>query len=825
MTHNWKSWLLASSILGIAAPLPALAQDDPTTIIVTARRTEERLQDVPISITVFNQKQLSNGNVVNSQDLARITPSLSANSNFGSENSSFALRGFVQDNGTAPSVGVYFADVVAPRGASNGIPAGDGAGPGAFFDLANVQVLKGPQGTLQGRNTTGGAVLLVPQKPTGKFEGYVEGSIGNYDMKRVQAVVNIPVMDTLRVRLGVDRQTRDGYLRNVSGVGPSDFNDVDYTVVRASIVADLTANLENYTIINYSNSSTTGSVQKLVVADPVKGLGGLAAGQLAVGARDGFYDVRQDMTNPYSKLEQWQIINTTTWHASDTLTLKNIISYAQLKDKLNNPLFGTAFGNVSPFTNVNFSSIVPIPNGYSANESTFTEEFQVQGRTANDKLIYQLGAYFENALPLGDVGSQSPVVLNCPNSAALICQDLLSTSAVPAGAVNLTSGRTSFRDIGLYGQATYKINDAFKVTGGIRYTWDREVNDSRQITYTGFPNAFSPTGAGSPTIIGCTNPDAGADCRIHFELKSDKPTWLIDVDYTPTPDILIYAKYARGYRSGVIAPNVTQPFNYVQPEKVDSYEAGAKTSFSGAVRGTLNVAAFYNDFSNQQLQLGFNPRPGVPVSPTAAPINAGKSRIWGIEVEGSVIPFQGLELSGGYTYLNTRIQQVDTISVPATSPYIPAGQQRPGDTLALSPKNKFTISGTYTLPLDESIGKISFGATFTHTDSQLANYDDRVYSGCSAPSAATSCAGVSSAASIAAIRSLSYLQPTNLLNLNVGWNGIAGTPIDLALFATNVTKQKYYAYVPGLASGTGFETAVIGEPRMYGLRVKVRFGS
>ncbi|MFT3968302.1 MAG: Plug domain-containing protein, partial [Sphingobium sp.] len=162
---NWKSWLLASSILGAAAPLPALAQaaDDHETIVVTARRTEERLQDVPISITVFNQQQLSNRNVVNSQDLATYTPSLSSNTNFGSQNSSFAIRGFAQDIGTAPSVGVYFADVVAPRGASNGVPTGDGAGPGSFFDLANVQVLKGPQGTLFGRNTTGGAVLLVPQ--------------------------------------------------------------------------------------------------------------------------------------------------------------------------------------------------------------------------------------------------------------------------------------------------------------------------------------------------------------------------------------------------------------------------------------------------------------------------------------------------------------------------------------------------------------------------------------------------------------------------------------------------------------------------------------
>src|SRR5882757_1443048 len=171
-----------------------------TEVIVTARRVDERLQDVPISITVFNQEQLTNRNVVNSADLAAYTPSLSANNNFGQENSSFAIRGFVQDAGTPPSVGVYFADVVALRGPTQGTQAGDGAGPGSFFDLQNVQVLKGPQGTLFGRNTTGGAVLFVPQKPTSDVEGYIEASGGNYDMKRVQAVLNAPVSDRVRLR-------------------------------------------------------------------------------------------------------------------------------------------------------------------------------------------------------------------------------------------------------------------------------------------------------------------------------------------------------------------------------------------------------------------------------------------------------------------------------------------------------------------------------------------------------------------------------------------------------------------------------------------------
>ena len=224
-------------------------------VIVTARRFEERLQDVPISITVFNQQQLTNRNIVTAGDIATYTPSLAANSRWGAESTSYAIRGFVQEGPTAPSVAVYFADVTAPR-ANGGTTSGNGAGVGSFFDLQNVQVLKGPQGTLFGRNTTGGAVLLVPQRPTSTLGGYLEGTYGNFDLARIQGVINVPLSESVRLRLGVDHQSRDGYLKNISGVGPKDFGDINYTALRASAVVDVTPNLENYTIGTYSLSDT-----------------------------------------------------------------------------------------------------------------------------------------------------------------------------------------------------------------------------------------------------------------------------------------------------------------------------------------------------------------------------------------------------------------------------------------------------------------------------------------------------------------------------------------------------------------------------------------
>ena len=256
-----RSILMACATAGSIWSSPLVAQEGVAVleeIVVTARRREERLQDVPISMTIFNQAQIDDRNIVSAADLAIYTPSMSANTRFGTDFSTFAIRGFHQELRTTASVGVYFAEVVAPRGA-NTSTSGDGAGPGDLFDLENVQVLKGPQGTLFGRNTTGGAVLLVPRKPTEELEGYIEGSFGNYDMYRAQGVLNLPISDRVRARFGFDSQQREGYIDNLADIGPGDFGDVDYIAGRASLVIDITDDLENYTIAKIVESENNGT--------------------------------------------------------------------------------------------------------------------------------------------------------------------------------------------------------------------------------------------------------------------------------------------------------------------------------------------------------------------------------------------------------------------------------------------------------------------------------------------------------------------------------------------------------------------------------------
>ncbi len=488
---------LSASALTSFQAAPALAQDsaaDDATgadIIVTARRTEERMLDVPISITVYNQEQLSNRNIANSADLAAYTPSLTVNSRFGPEKASFAIRGFSQDLNTLPSVGVYFADTVAPRLSSN-ITSGNGAGVGSMFDLQNVQVLKGPQGTLFGRNTTGGAILLVPQKPKDKLGGYIEGTAGNHDAWRVEAVLNVPVSDTVRIRAGIDRYKRGGYVNNRSGIGPDKFNDLNYFAARFGMTIDLTPDLENYTLFTYSRSNNNQSTGKIVLCDPT------AATSFGAGFRDalcaqltreraqgyGYYDVSG--SNPDADLLQrtWQAINTTTWKASENLTVKNIVSYGQSKERYSFNITGD-FPIVAPLTiPTPFVTTYGGPNNGQGDQWTFTEELQFQGRTGDDRLTWQAGGYMELSRPNSSQEQYTAVASNCTDIHAFRC----TTLSPILSSIGVAKNNYSYRDFGLYAQATYKLSDQFSLTAGIRNTWSWVKVEADNVRVTPSPN-------------------------------------------------------------------------------------------------------------------------------------------------------------------------------------------------------------------------------------------------------------------------------------------------------------------------------------------------
>lgn len=845
--------LLSGTAMSISVwAVPALAQDATTVenasdIIVTARRSEERLQDVPISITVLSQEQITKRNIFSSTDLGTYVPSLSTNQSFGAEKASFSIRGFTQEGKTSPSVAVYFADVVAPR-SNGGTTSGNGAGVGSFMDLQNVQVLKGPQGTLFGRNSTGGAILLVPTKPTDRLEGYVQGSVGNYDMHRVEAVLNVPLADTFRIRAAVDWNQRDGYLRNRTNIGPRDFGNVNYFSARLSMVAEITPDLENYTIASYSRSDTNGTLQQVrgcnrnfASAFGVVGLVGpfaCAQADRAAANNYDFWDVENNNPSARLLIRQWQVINTTTWRASDTLTIKNIASYAEYRESADFNLFGDNLvsagqplniaGNLflgrdptfqlcsllagtpgcTPIVNPTVAGQIlpgitlhPGVTGDNSAQSTFTEELQFQGQLADGRFIWQAGAYLEVSKPLGFNSGLTAILNSCSDIYAYTC-----TNPYEIGSISASNVKDTFNSKALYAQATYKLTDQLSLTAGFRYTWDKVSSEAQNVNIFATPIGpffscqdqlrFNIGGiTGSPLFV---EGPISAQCNTKLQINSSRPTWLIDIDYKPNEDILLYAKWARGYRQGAINSN-NLGLEIAQPEKVDTYEVGAKTAFRGPMPGYFNVAAFYNDFTGQQLAFNSTVAPLFQGKvPNAQPIlNAGKSRIWGIEVDASISPFEGLRIDASYAYLNTRLLEITN---PVRPIYYSALNPSAivGEPLVLSPAHKFTITGTYTLPLDESVGRVSVSATYTHTDANQA------FSSLQAPN--------------------NILPAADLVNVNLDWNSAFGQPIDLAFFMTNVTNQKLILY-----PNTGYTTlGVVGgqlnQPRMFGFRAKFRFG-
>jgi iron complex outermembrane receptor protein len=800
----YKTSLFISALLGGASPL-ALSQAQPaetsvsndedlSEIVVTARRVEERAQDVPISMTIFNQTQLSDRNIVTSGDLAAATPSMSIDSEFGQDVTTFSIRGFVQALNTTPSVATYFADAVVPRGGAVGEPAGSGVAPGSFFDLQNLQVLKGPQGTLFGRNTDGGAVLLVPKKPTSDFEGYVEGSYGNYAMGEVQGVINFPIGDKVRVRLGVNHESRDGFEQNVSGTGPSDFENLDYTAARASIVVDITPDLENYTVGNYNLSVNNGLLPQLFACNPAEGAGAtLCPASLSLLQGQSKYAVLNNFSGAESYLKQYQVINTTTWHATDSLTVKNVGNYGLLITKLDSGLFGAYTLQEPGIGNVPFLSSTSNPSSIGAdstNQYTWSDEVQLSGNLFDSKLTWQAGGYVERSGPSGYLtGTQSGNFAVCPDVAALTCAG--------QGVIDKQLSTIHYSDDAAYGQATYAILPQLKITGGARYTNDQTTATVNSFNYAGFP--LAAPGPAAVTFCGSSLPTVtlAAGCRQNFVQNSNAPTYMVDIDYNPIQDVLVYAKYARGYRQGGVATFVADGYHLYGPEHVNTYELGEKYTFTGPVSGTFDVTGFYNAFSDQQLLAGFNPLSTSSASPSSGIVNAGKSRIWGIEVESTLTPVKPLTLGLSYAYLNTKLQTAFAESPPGGLYQAPSFAADVGGVLPFSPKNKGSANASYRLPVPDTIGNMSVSANYTYTSRLLVSEAAAPYQ---------------------------YIGSYGLLGANIHWDNILRSKIDGELFGNNLTNKLYYNNVTQLYdSPFGLASRYLGEPRMYGVRVRIRF--
>ena len=720
-------------------------------VVVTARRTSENLEKVPVAVTAFTGQALARQAIVSTQDLGLVTPSLTVtNSSANRDSAIYTIRGQGQEfGGSEPGVITYLAEVpvVTP-------------GPGLLFDLQDVQILKGPQGTLFGRNTTGGAILFEPQHPKNEFGGYLDGTGGDYGLERFQGAVNIPIVsDKLIIRGAVDLNKRDGFTKDVlTGVT---YDNRDYQSYRLEVEAKPIDGLDNLLILDYSRSDTNGGGTVLDAVNPAgpavfvfPGLAAELAAQQARGPR-----LTEHSSRPGDDVKSGGIENITTYKINAEFTIKNLFGYRLYKERYGSDIDG------SPYPIVEYNLIPQYLTGSSSNPSqkTYTDELQLQADSLGGKFKWILGIYGEYSRPtsysnedsLTQFG-QGPFFLN---------------------------GLRQERSRAIFAQGTYDLGQfipGLKLTGGARYTVDQRVlTDSQYL--------------GTRSI--CTLADGGANCSIHQSVGFNAPTGNVSLEEQITHDTLLYVASRRGYKSGGLnADSPSQDGRVFSPEYVTDVEIGSKTSTRIAdIPVRLNADVYRGYYDNIQEAFYFlDAASGQELVLTR---NAGAGVIQGLELEGTVIPIRHLELSGFYSYTDAYY----------TSNTIP-GANGPIDLSSLPfpnvPINKFNINARYDIGLPPGLGDVSLFANFSY---QSKNYFT-VPAVQVNPNPARSQPGY------------------GLLNVRLDWDQPLGHPLTLSFFMTNVTDKVYRTYESDDYVSAGFSSGIYGEPRMFGFEARYKLG-
>jgi iron complex outermembrane recepter protein len=786
--------LLATSTL--YGPAPVMAQEATSAepagplleeIIVTARRREEVLKDVPISVTALSGDALDKVGVADVQALQYQTPSLSITTGASQRNVvSFAMRGQRAQESqlfTDPPVGTYFAEVVQPR------PYGFG---NAIYDLQSVQVLKGVQGTLFGRNMTGGAILVEPHHPVmDTVEGEIKLSTGNHDMREIYGVINAPLGEKFAVRVSGKARRRDGWSHEVTT--GRDYDNQHYDTARISLLAKPWDGVENLTIFDHYTSDEHGTAAFLTAISLPSALsnyeGLRAAGLISdnipaefAAAQQLFKDKRYSLDMgageggnldvfglPFEKTRNNGVTNKTTIELSDTLTLKNIFGYRNQSRNV-----------VQDYDGIPAFLITPRQFAYIQN---YSNELQVQGEAAGGDFTYIVGGYY--FLEDGIDGSYTNTLPQLTFAGARVSQ------ATPAALFQgYSAGDGYSKTYAGFAAGTYKLTPEITASGGVRYNYDkRKITVAPTRPYLGtceFDLDLTTPGVQSVPIDQCS----------FTEQKSfDEVTYDATLQYQPSDEVTTYASFRHGFRAGGFSTRAQntialQPF---QPEKVDEYELGVKTeTYVGDGRLTGNLALFIQNGSNVQKQRAssFDTNgDGVPDTVVTVVDNTAKQRNKGGELEFSYAT-EAFTLSGFYSYVDVNILR------GASSLTLPTGQVLPEIEQRGTPKHQFGLTGVLTLPVPDQMGDAFFTANYTvRSKIYLDDFE------------------------------IEGLQPSySLVNLRLEWNDIGRSGIDAALFGTNIFNKEYRVGVLGLiAEGLGFQSSVYGEPRMFGAELGYKF--
>jgi len=800
--------LLATTALSISAfAAPALAQDavearkDVRTteqdalddIVVTARRHDERAQDVPIAVTVATPEMLRSQNITQVSDLQRIAPSLTVtNSLRGAGYPAYAIRGqrsvYTPNPLTDPPVGLYFGDVTLGMGiASNN----------SMFDLASVQVLRGPQGTLFGRNTTGGAVLFSPAPPTTNFEGYAQLSGGNFGYFDGEAVVNLPLGESAAIRVGGKITRRDGYMHNVLTGQDTDNRDGDGA--RVSLWLAPTANLESTFIGTYARDSSTHAyrldqVSRAGYISSLTGSAGAALGALLgnAGANMAFAELALTQAlDPYSYRSprvassygrNLSIQNSTTLKL-DAITLRNVIAYRDATARISQDWDGSA-------------TEIFAYDGGSTESKIFTEEFQVLADVGMFNFIAGIYYYHSSDTDISKTNIYGQFAAMVPPVFPIL---------------SYTDYDSTAESTALFGHAEADLASVLpglSLAGGFRYTWDSRSVNWFNLSGRGTPSAFTCQISGAPVPNTSRQPACGASESVSF----GKPTWDANLSYRVTPDVMVYAAHRRGYRSGGFNAQ-RQPGGGVSsfgPETVDDIEIGLKSDFrAGGIRGRFNVSAYQAWYEDIQRAIG-RVLPNGQISNRTE--NAASATIKGIEAELALELSDRLTFNAGYSYIDAGYDEwIDQYPAGNVAGNAILNVDISDSRFAFVPKHQFNVSLAYEIPISASSGKLTIvGSVSGISDFQTQEINT---SNCGPDGAYGPC-----------LLQFGKLPGYETGNIRIDWRDFMGLGFDAAVFVTNVTDKYYRSDAIG-ALHLGYQSVGTGAPRMFGGEIRVPFGA
>jgi iron complex outermembrane recepter protein len=763
-------------------------------IVVTAQFRQEKLQDVPIAITALNSAAMDARNMTNLVDIANSAPNVTmfeSSAAFGKTNAAF-IRGIGQGDfnlaSSEPGVGIYIDDVYFATTLGSAFD---------LYDLDRVEVLRGPQGTLQGKNSIGGAINLVSKKPTGDGSGYVDVTLGDFSRRDFKAAYDMSIIpDSLFLRVSAFEQYRTGYVTRVNygcanpqppanptsggittnaqgytvntaapqylqgnspaalGAGCNEGTEggIDVRGARGQLRWLINDKMENNFTAYVVDDNSEAAAETLVVTVPSQ----IAAFNATLLAKYGqqfdnrfltnnfytsyanFYDLNlQEAIPDTDSMHQWGFSDVYDWDFAEHAHFKSITAF---------------LGYWTDFSDDQSASPLPLAWAYNlVDHQQFTQEFRLTGN-AFDQLDWATGAFYYRG------------------------------ESTNRGQINVAIDGLNFyqnsplldHNLAVFGQVTEHFTDQFSVTAGAR-----ETHEDKEYTYQSFFGRLGP-----------------------YTVNYSHTDWKVDADYKVTPDVMVYVSASTGFRGGGFNPRpfAADQINSFQPEKLLEYELGTKTQWFDH-KVTFNADVFYGDYKNLQFQTQLI-QGGIPYAGIS---NIGAATIYGYEVELEARPVGGLAVNSSIGFTGFKYKDLgdsvgcggfaDPTAAAAAGQCI-AGNPGYSDYPTGQPKLKANIGVAYEFP-------IPGGSRITPRLD--ATYQSKVFSDDvnNTPDA--------------------IIASRTLLNGRIQWESADGK-WSVAGLGTNLTNKEYYISLFDLrAFGEGMETGQPGAPREWAVNLHYKF--